>query len=306
MRAQQVDKHYGQVHALRDVSFTAKQGRIHALLGPNGAGKSTLLEIFGGIERPSAGDVSIAGYSRTNPAHQRAIGELIGYMPQDQGVYRAIRVQQAVEHRARMYRDPLDVPEILARLQLADVARRPIGRLSGGQIQRVKLALALVSQPPVLFLDEPTTALDVAGQAQVWAYLRELTHKGTAIIVTSHDLAELDLVADDLTLLARGKVLYTGTQVELAHTAEAASAQVRLSDVALGRVDELRERLPEQARPELVLRHDVLTLTGTADPLRARILTEWCIEVGVHQRLSFHESSLRQLYDTLTQEEDQS
>ncbi|HYV15231.1 MAG TPA: ABC transporter ATP-binding protein [Conexibacter sp.] len=201
-------KRYGERTALRDVSFEAAAGELVAIIGPNGAGKTTLLSILAGIQRPDAGSV-------TRPPQE------IGWVPQQPALYTKLSVAENLRLFARLERvhDPeAAVARMLEQTGLAERADDEVGRLSGGNRQRVNVAIGLLAEPPVLLLDEPSSSLDPRQRARLWEFIGELAGRGTAIVFSTHDVQEAERYAARVLVLADGELLFSGTARDLAAT----------------------------------------------------------------------------------------
>ena len=184
-----------------------------ALLGPNGAGKTSTVETLEGLRAPSAGRVRVLGLDPISE-RSRLVAD-IGVMLQQGGVYPVMTPDQALRLFAAYYADPLDPADLLERLGLAEVAATPWRRLSGGEQQRLSLALALVGRPRVLFLDEPTAGVDVHGRATIREVIAEQASQGVTILLTTHEMAEAEAVADRVAIIHRGRLAVSGTMDEL-------------------------------------------------------------------------------------------
>lgn len=207
---------YGSTVAVDALSFTAERGSVTALLGPNGAGKTTTVETLEGYRHPDAGMVRVLGL---DPVSQHAsLVERVGVMLQDGGVYTGIRPPEVARLFASYYDDPEDPDELLARVGLADKARTTWRHLSGGEKQRLSLALALVGKPEVAFLDEPTAGIDPSGRQLIRSIITELRDRGVAVLITTHDLDEAERLADKVVIIDQGRLLADGTPDELMRT----------------------------------------------------------------------------------------
>ena len=204
---------YGSLVAVDGVSFSAEAGEVLALLGPNGAGKTTTVETLEGYRRPAAGSVGVLGLDPI--ADRRRLTPRIGVMLQRGGVYPGIRPPEALRLFAAFYPDPLDPAELLDRVGLASVAGSTWRSLSGGEQQRLSLALAIVGRPEVAFLDEPTAGVDPGGRQVVRSVVRELAEGGAAVVLTTHELEEAERVADRVVIVDQGTVVAAGTPAEL-------------------------------------------------------------------------------------------
>jgi ABC-2 type transport system ATP-binding protein len=201
----------GPVAAVRAVDLSIERGETLALLGPNGAGKSTTLEMLLGLTEPDAGAVSIFGAS---PREAIAAGG-IGAMLQTGGLIGDLSVRELVSMMASLYPLPLGVDDVLQLAGVADLAEKRTQTLSGGQTQRVRLALALVSNPELLVLDEPTVGLDVEARRGFWGTMRGFAARGKTVIFATHYLEEADAYADRVVLMAHGQVVADGSTTEI-------------------------------------------------------------------------------------------
>ena len=199
-------KRFGAREALRGVSFSAERGERLAIIGPNGAGKTTLLSILGGLLEPTDGGVRLPGDAAT------------GWVPQQTAVYRKLSVRENLRLFARLEKVPDPDAAVARALEDTDLTERAgdeLGSLSGGNQQRVNIAIGLLADPPVLLLDEPSSALDPRHRLRVWTFLDRKAEAGTTILFATHDLAEAARHADRVLVLADGEVLFTGTPREL-------------------------------------------------------------------------------------------
>jgi ABC-2 type transport system ATP-binding protein len=195
-------KEYGDVVAVDDVTFDIRAEEIFALVGPNGAGKTTAVEMLECLRTPTSGAARILGRDVT--VDQRAIKERIGVVPQSFHTFDRLTVRENVALAREMYADGLAVDETLAQLDLADYADTRFGALSGGYQRRTGIAMALVSDPEVLFLDEPTTGLDPAARRTTWGQIERLADLGTTVVLTTHYMEEVEQLADRAGLLVDG------------------------------------------------------------------------------------------------------
>jgi ABC-2 type transport system ATP-binding protein len=214
-------KSYGTVPAVRGLDLAIAPGETVALLGPNGAGKTTTIEMLLGLTRPDHGTVSIFG--KTPAAAVRA--GWIGAMLQTGSPLDHLRVRELVALTASYYPHPLEVDDVLRITGAADFARQWTTKLSGGQAQRVRFAAALVGDPDLLLLDEPTASIDVEGRRAFWQAMRAVTNQGKTVLFATHYLEEADAYADRIVLLARGQIVADGPATEI--KAQAISRTIR-------------------------------------------------------------------------------
>ncbi|GGM81368.1 ABC transporter [Longimycelium tulufanense] len=217
VRAQQVVVAYGATTVVDHVDVTVAGGEVWALLGPNGAGKTTLIECLEGFRKPDQGQVEVLGRDpwRAPPGWRALIGALL----QDCRIDADLSAAEYVQMHRTYYRNPRAVDDLLTLVGLAHVADRKVHRLSGGERRRLDLAIALIGQPALFFLDEPTTGFDPQARREVWRVIRDLTATGTTVVLTSHMLDEVEALADRVAILVGGRVRREGTVAHLRATA---------------------------------------------------------------------------------------
>jgi ABC-2 type transport system ATP-binding protein len=206
-------KSYGPVEAVRGLSFGVERGEVYGMLGPNGAGKTTTVEILEGYRRRSGGSVSVLGHDPEG--HDRRLHERVGIVLQSSGFYPRVTVKEAVAHFAKAYAAPRDPVETIALVGLEDKADARAGQLSGGQRRRLDLALALVGDPELVFLDEPTTGFDPAARRTAWNAVRRLKDLGKTVLLTTHYLDEAQALADRVAIVKDGRIAAEGPPAEL-------------------------------------------------------------------------------------------
>ncbi len=199
-------KEYDGIRAVDGVTFKVDEGSIFSLLGPNGAGKTTIVEILIGLRDPTYGDIKILG-RRPN---DREVKYMIGFVPQDFRVFEKLTVKENLELFAMMYDKHRDIDDLITDLDMGEYADVRFERLSGGLKQRLGLAIALVNDPKLLFLDEPTTGLDPASRRHVWGIIDRLRDEGKTILLTSHYMDEVEYLADRIAVIDRGKIVAEG------------------------------------------------------------------------------------------------
>jgi ABC-2 type transport system ATP-binding protein len=201
-----LSKAYGSLAALRGVDFTVQRGEVFGLLGPNGAGKTSCVEILEGYRDRDSGEVRVLG----RDPKDRSLRAEVGIVLQSCGTYPHLTVRETVEHWAGMYARPRQVTEVLALAGLDDCADRRARTLSGGQARRLDFALALVGDPELVFLDEPTTGFDPAARRAAWDVIRTLRDLGKTVVLTTHYLDEAQSLADRVAILQDGLILAEG------------------------------------------------------------------------------------------------
>ncbi len=265
-------KRFGDVQAVDDVSMRVAPGEVVALLGPNGAGKSTTIDMLLGLSRPDAGEVKVTGLS---PAEAMDQG-MIGAMAQNGTLLRDATVLELVGLFASLHRNPLPVDEVLKRAGVTEYARRRCGKLSGGEQQRVRFALALVGDPDLLVLDEPTAAMDVEGRRRFWASMREYTGTGRTVLFATHYLAEAEDYADRVVLMRHGRIVADGPVGEV----RAAVAGRVLRAVVPGATEAGLAALPGVSRAVLRAGHAELSCADSDAAIRG-LLTEFPLAADI-------------------------
>jgi ABC-2 type transport system ATP-binding protein len=250
-----VAKSYGDVRAVESLSLRVAAGQVVAVLGPNGAGKSTTVGMMLGLIEPDAGRVEVFGKT---PIEAAAAG-FVGAMLQNGELVPNLTVREIVGFVRGLYPDPMPLDEVLELAGLTDLANRRTGRLSGGQAQRVRFAMAIAGGPRVLVLDEPTAALDVESRRAFWVGMRAYAAGGRTILFATHHLEEADENADRVVVVARGRIVADGTPAEIKQLAGGRAVRFRLGDQPAAGL----RRLPEVTAVEVD--GEVATL-HTADP----------------------------------------
>jgi ABC-2 type transport system ATP-binding protein len=203
----------GKVEAVRGLNLEIRAGECFGLLGPNGAGKTTTIEILEGLLEPTSGEVSILGHSWRENA--REMREWLGISLQETRLSEKLTVRETVDLFASFYREPRSSDEVLEELQLTEKANSWVGKLSGGQRQRLAVATALVCNPKILFLDEPTTGLDPQSRRQLWDIVREFQRAGGTILLTTHYMDEAERLCDRLAIVDHGEIIAEGSPSNL-------------------------------------------------------------------------------------------
>jgi ABC-2 type transport system ATP-binding protein len=271
IEAHELTVRYGDTVAVDELSFTAEPGTITALLGPNGAGKTSTVEVLEGYRSPTGGRVSVLGLDPVT--HHSALMARVGVMLQEGGVYTGIRPLEMLHLFASYYRDPEDPDELLRRVGLDDKRRTTWRHLSGGEKQRLSLALALVGKPEVAFLDEPTAGIDPAGRRLIRETVAELRDRGVCVLLTTHDLDEAQRLSDRVLIIDHGRLLAAGSPDELMRSGPA--DEIRFGappGIDVAAIEAATGATTEEVSP------GEYRIRGGPDPRRVAALTAWLAE----------------------------
>jgi len=210
IEVEKLTKRYGELLAVNDISFNVRKGEVFALLGPNGAGKTTTVEIIDTIRTPTSGKVTLLGMDVTKKKHD--IVPRIGVLPQGFSSFDRITVRETLQYYSRLFcRMNTDIDGLIGLVNLKDKTKEQYKNLSGGLKQRLGIAIALVNDPEVVFLDEPTTGLDPRARREVWKVLLSLKKRGKTVFLTTHYMEEAELLADTVAIISKGKIIAMGS-----------------------------------------------------------------------------------------------
>ncbi len=254
-------KSFGKVKAVRGIDLTIAPGETVALLGPNGAGKSTTIDMLLGLLPPDAGTATVFG----KPAREAVAAGEVSAMLQTGALIQYLSVRELVVMMASLYPNPLPVDEVMQVAGVMDIAGKRTNKLSGGQVQRVRAAVALVANPDLLVLDEPTVAMDVEGRHQFWTFMREVAAGGKTVIFATHYLEEADSFADRIVLMAHGRIVADGPTNEIKATVGRRNIRAVLPGIGL----EALLRLPGVASADTRGEGIVLSCTDSDLAIRA-------------------------------------
>ncbi len=290
-----VVKRYGAVRAVDGLSFTVGVGEVFALLGPNGAGKTTTVEILEGYRSPDAGSVRVLGL---NPIREgQRLKQQIGIMLQQDGLYPGLTAREALRLYAQFYERPANPEALLERVGLQSAAKTRCRQLSGGQKRRLALAVALVGQPALVFLDEPTAGMDPQARLATWEIIRDLRREGATVLLTTHLMDEAEKLADHVAIIDHGQLIALDTPTAL--TGGAAAGMVRFSAPA-GLDCAALAALPSAQEAQEVSPGSYVLQTTNASALLAE-LTAWLRDQSVTlTELRVGHGSLEEIFLQLT------
>jgi len=244
-------KSFGPVRAVDGIDLVVAPGETVALLGPNGAGKSTTIDIVLGLNKPDAGDVRVFGMTPDQAVQRGAIGAML----QTGELIRDLTVRELLAMMASLYPNPASVDEVVDVTGVGDIVDRRTNKLSGGQTQRVRAAIALISNPDLLVLDEPTVAMDVEGRHLFWNSVRRIAASGKTIVFATHYLEEADTYADRIVLMARGRIVADGPATEIKATVGLRTIRATLPEVDANTLTLLDGVKSAERRGEAVVLH---------------------------------------------------
>jgi ABC-2 type transport system ATP-binding protein len=246
-----VTKDFGPVHAVRGIDLEIEQGEIVAFLGPNGAGKTTTIDMLLGLSRPTGGSVEVLGQP---PRHAISRG-LVSAVMQTGGLLKDLSVRETVAYTASLFADTQPVDVVLEHAGISGIAGRKVGKCSGGEQQRLRFAMALLSDPALLLLDEPTTGMDVEGRRAFWSAIRADAEKGRTVLFATHYLEEADQYADRIVLMRQGRIVADGTASQVKALAAGRTVRATMAHPdhhALARLDGVES---VEVRGDTVLLH---------------------------------------------------
>jgi ABC-2 type transport system ATP-binding protein len=246
-----VHKSFGHVHAVDGVDLDLSSGEIVAILGPNGAGKTSTIDIILGLSRPDAGRVTVFGME----PRQAISRGLVSAVMQTGGLLRDLTVAETIEYTASLFARSQNLRDVLRTAGITEIADRRVGKCSGGEQQRLRFALALLSNPDLLVLDEPTTGMDVEGRRSFWAAIRKDAENGRTVLFATHYLEEADAYADRVVLLRHGKVVADGTSSQIKAMAAGRTVRATLAGASEAGLRSIPGAETVEVRGETVLVH---------------------------------------------------
>ncbi len=260
-----VHKNFGSVRAVRGIDLTIRPGEVMAFLGPNGAGKTTTIDIILGLSRPTAGEVEVYGMSP-----RRAVSKgLVAAVMQTGGLLTDLTVGETALYTAHLFAVSRPVDEVLARAGITAIADRMVGKCSGGEKQRLRFAMALLPDPELLILDEPTQGMDVEGRRDFWKAIREDADRGRTIVFATHYLEEADAYADRIVLISKGGIVADGTAAEVKSLASGRTVRATLPGADMARLRSMPGVDSVEVRGDTVIVH-----SGDSDTVARTLLNE--------------------------------
>jgi ABC-2 type transport system ATP-binding protein len=295
IEVQNLVKHYDDVRAVDGVNLCVEAGEVFALLGPNGAGKSTTVEILEGHRKATSGSVSVLGYDPST--RDRTYRERIGIVLQQTAVEDSLTVAEAISTYGRMYPNQRPTGELIEIVGLDEKRDSRIKTLSGGQRRRLELALGIVGDPDLIFMDEPTTGFDPSARRQAWTIVQNLTSLGKTVLLTTHYMDEAQVLADRVAVIARGKIVAEGTPESLGGREDAASV------ISFHPAGAPLDGLPGS---EIVVgENGRVTLQSTTPTRTVHEVTGWALERGIELAdLTVARPTLEDVYLRLTKDDD--
>jgi ABC-2 type transport system ATP-binding protein len=289
----ELHKSYGSLEAVRGVSFAVEEGEVFGLLGPNGAGKTTIVEILEGYRSRDSGEVSVLGLDPRKGG--RELRRRVGLVLQEAAVPPLLTVRELIDMYRGYYPNPLSADEVLELVGLQDKATERVRRLSGGQQRRLDVALGLVGNPDLIFLDEPTTGFDPSARRNAWDVVRNMRRLGKTILLTTHYMDEAENLADSICVVARGKVVAEGSP-QLLRTRTEGRTQIRFT---------IPDGVDAAALPLRPAVQDGTAVIDTATPTRAvHELTSWALQRNLElTNLEVRRPSLEDVYLELTSDD---
>ena len=286
-------KVYGAIQAVDNISFEINEGEIFALLGPNGAGKTTTLEILQSLRKATKGSVCVLGYDVSNNKNVRKLKKEFGVLPQDFNAIDKLTVKENLSVIAKMYDKHVNLDKLILTLDLEDKANSKFEDLSGGLKQRLGIAGALVNDPKMVFLDEPTTGLDPRARRDVWRVIEELKKEGKTIFLTTHYMDEAEILADRVAIIHKGKIVAIGETKTLLEK-NGGGRTVILEDVPESIAKEIKNRFPKATIVGTDVRIQILKLKEVNE------MISYLTKKGIEQSLQITRPSLENVFLGLT------
>ncbi len=270
VQVENLSKKYGDITAVNGISFNLTKGEIFAFLGPNGAGKTTTVEILETLRNPTGGQAHVLGYDVSKRTDQAEIRKRIGVLPQDFNAIDRLTVRENINYFGAMFKRQLDADQLIEQVDLKDKRDEQFKKLSGGLKQRVGLAVALVNDPSLVFLDEPTTGLDPRARRDVWGVIERLKKQGKTVFLTTHYMDEAEYLADIVSIIDQGQIIASGTPDRLIDSYGGKKTLI-IRDAGPDGLKQLPQNIPKA---------DLRNAGDIAIPLNNGELTNILLEIG--------------------------
>ena len=288
-------KSYGNFFAVKGVSFEVISGEIFALLGANGAGKTTTLEILEGHRKRTSGDVTVLGYDPEKK--DQNMTTRVGIVLQETGIEPYLKVQEVLKQFSGFYNNPRNINEVIDATGLNEQINTPVRKLSGGQRRRVDVALGLIGDPDLIFLDEPTTGFDPSARRDAWTMISNLKSLGKTVILTTHYMDEAEYLSDRIALMVNGKIERIGTTRELINSESNTTIEFTLPDT--------NKSLPETINKTAEIKGNLVSIITDSPTGILGEITHWAIENSLELNdLAVRRSSLEDLFLKVVGSED--
>ncbi|MFL2627266.1 MAG: ABC transporter ATP-binding protein [Dehalococcoidia bacterium] len=288
-------KSYGDFIAVNEISFEVLSGEIFALLGANGAGKTTTLEILEGHRNRTSGDVTVLGYDPEKKDQNMSMR--VGIVLQETGIEPYLKVEEVLKQFSGFYNNPRNITEVIEATGLKEQIKTPVRKLSGGQRRRVDVALGLIGDPDLIFLDEPTTGFDPSARRDAWSMISNLKSLGKTVILTTHYMDEAEYLSDRIALMVHGKIERMGTTRELINSESNTTIEFSLSDT--------NKLLPEAITKIAEINGNLVSIITNSPTGILGELTHWAIENSLElDDLAVRRSSLEDLFLKVVGSED--
>ena len=288
-------KSYGDFIAVNEISFEVLSGEIFALLGANGAGKTTTLEILEGHRNRTSGDVTVLGYDPEKKDQNMSMR--VGIVLQETGIEPYLKVEEVLKQFSGFCNNPRNITEVIEATGLKEQIKTPVRKLSGGQRRRVDVALGLIGDPDLIFLDEPTTGFDPSARRDAWSMISNLKSLGKTVILTTHYMDEAEYLSDRIALMVHGKIERMGTTRELINSESNTTIEFSLSDT--------NKLLPEAITKIAEINGNLVSIITNSPTGILGELTHWAIENSLElDDLAVRRSSLEDLFLKVVGSED--
>jgi ABC-2 type transport system ATP-binding protein len=290
-----LEKKYGDVQAVNRISFGVEQGEVFGILGPNGAGKTTTVEMIEGLRKPNAGNIKVCNIDALKEPQR--IKELIGVQLQATSLYDNIRVKEAIELFGGYYKKSVPADVIMEEVSLTEKKNAQVSKLSGGQKQRLSVGLALVNDPEVVFLDEPTTGLDPQARHNIWTIVEKLRERGKTVVLTTHYMEEAEHLCGRLAIIDQGKIIAMDTPENLVNKS---GLDTTIEFTTSRELDGLAQRIPgiKKANNGSVRKYSISTKKA-AEALKN--LTNLCYDNNIElENISVRQATLEDVFLAIT------